>query len=236
MTTNISNTPAMAKIVNQQMRNWELAKTQKTAVETPTVTGVRDFICISREVGAGGADLGRKLAEKLGWPIFDREVLQFMAGDNELRENIYKSMDEHDLNWLEEMLRSVLQPNFEKDDYLRQLGKTVLSLARQGPAIFIGRGADQLLPRDAGLRIRIIAPFEQRVRRLMVRQSLTEQDAKRELENLEHERARFIHRHFHVDVTDPHNYDVVLNLTVLAEESAVELIDAARRAMQHVDD
>ncbi len=236
MNANFTNTPAMAKIVNQQMRNWEFAKSQKTAIETPTVAGVRDFICLSREIGAGGADLGRKLAEKHGWPVFDREVLHFMAGDDQSRENIYTSMDEHDLSWLEEMLRAVLQPDFEKNDYLRQLGKTILSLARQGPAVFIGRGADHLLPRDAGLRVRIIAPLEQRIRTLMQRQSLTEQEAQREIDNLEHERTRFIHKHFRVDVADPHNYDLVLNLAVLSDDSAIDLIDSARRAMQHVDD
>jgi len=84
-------------MVEKQMRNWELAKAQRLTVPEPRRAEVEDFIAISRSVGAGGNSVAVVLGEALGWPVFDKEILQTMAGDDAIRREIYASMDERDI-------------------------------------------------------------------------------------------------------------------------------------------
>jgi cytidylate kinase len=147
-----------------------------------------------------------------------------MAGNDSLRKQVYASMDERDLSWCEEALRSFLDPNAFKNDYFHQLTKTILSLVRQGNAVFVGRGADLILPPDAGLRVRIIAPLEMRIRNLALRQGTSEDQARKDVEKLEMERAQYVRRHFHADVHDDRRYDLVINLRRISPTQAAEII------------
>jgi cytidylate kinase len=227
MNTRTADDPKLMRLVEQQLRNWELARDQRQFQKLQEGSHVADFICISREVGAGGNEIGLRLAERLGWPAFDREVLHVMADDDALREPIYASMDERDVSWLEETLRASMQPEFGRNDYFHRLKKTILSLVRQGSAVFIGRGADLILPRDAGLRVRIVAPLEMRSRRFAERHGISMEDARNGVERLDAERALFIRRHFHVDVREPGRYDLTINLARLTLKDAAQLIEQA---------
>ena len=220
--------PAVAKLVERQMRNWELSRAQRHTVPEPQRKEVEDFISISRSVGAGGKQVASVLGERLGWPVFDKEILDVMAGDDDLRRQVYASMDERDLSWYEETLRSLMQPEFVKNDYFRQLTETVLSLARQGRAVFLGRGADLILPKTIGFRVRLVAPIEVCIETFAIRRQMTPEQARGEVIRLEQERAEFIHHHFKIDVTDPTRNDLVINMDRYSPAQAVDLILSAR--------
>ncbi len=224
----------ISKLVEKQMRNWELARAQRLDVPKDDRPEVEDFVTISRQVGAGGLQFGTALAERLKWPLFDKEILQVMAGDDSVRRRIYESMDERDLTWREATLRSVLQPEIVKDDYFRRLTYTVLSLARQGRAVFLGRGADCILPQQIGLRVRLVAPFDTRAQRMADRQGLTLEQAREEVARIEQERADFIRHHFGVDMDDPTRFDLAINLGRISTAQAVELVvgECKRRGME----
>ena len=219
---------SIAKAVERQMRNWELARAQRLEVPLPKRAEVEDFIAVSRQVGASGAEVAAGLAERLDWPVFDKEILDAMAGDDNLRRQVYDSMDERDMGWFEEAARSFMHSEFVKNDYFHQLSKTVLALARQGSAIFIGRGADLILPRDVGLRVRIVAPLETRVKRVAERQDLTEEEAHEKVQRLQEERTQYIRQYFHVNIHDPERYDLTINLQRISPIQAVHLIESSR--------
>ena len=142
----ISNNPAIARLVERQMRNWELGRDQRLDSTLPGTSRVEEFVCVSRQVGTAGEEVAQALGDRLGWPVFDREILDAMAGDDTVRRQIYESMDSRDLSWWEETLRSLMQSEFVRNDYFKKLTETLLSLARQGSCVFLGRGADLLLP------------------------------------------------------------------------------------------
>ena len=171
------------------------------------------------------------LGERLGWPVFEKEILHEMAGDDAKREQVYASMDERDMSWCEEVLRSLTQPEFVKNDYFHKLCKTILALARQSCAIFIGRRADLILPRNVGLRARIIAPFSTRIQRLVERRGLSAEAAAQEVERLEEERAGFTRKYFRVDPHDPQSYDLIINLNRFSFREAVDLIMSAHKTL-----
>jgi hypothetical protein len=176
-------------------------------------------------VGKGIADA---LAERLGWPVFDREILDAMAGDDTMRRQIYESMDQRDLSWWEETLRSLMQSEFVLNDYFKKLSETILVLARQGRCVFLGRGADLLLPADLGFRVRLVAPLSERVARVARLHELTEREAAVWIDRVERERQRFFHRHFGIEVGDPVRFDLTVNLSRFSPSAAVDLIQRAK--------
>ena len=120
-----ARTPALAKLVEKQMRNWELARQQQRTSRQPAQTAVQDFVCVSRQIGTDGRGIAEGLGDRLGWPVFDREILDTMAGDDMMRRQIYESMDQRDLSWWEETLRSLMQSEFVRNDYFKKLSETI---------------------------------------------------------------------------------------------------------------
>ena len=218
-----------ARVVERQMRNWELARSQRLEVPTPKRKEVEDFICVSRRVGTPGTSaVAAGIGEALGWPVFDKEILDAMGGDDFYRKQIYANMDQRDLSWSEELMRSFFDGKFVRNDYFHRLCETLLSLARQAPAVFVGRGADLVLPADRGFRVRLIASHQARVENLAADRGLTAKAAKVEIGRLEQERLKFLERHFRLDPSTSARFDLTVHLGRFTVEQAVEVILKAR--------
>jgi len=222
---------AVSRAVERQMRNWELTRSQRLEVPPPKRKEVADFITISRPVGTGGIEVSTKLAERLNWPLFGREILDAMAGDDRLRRQVYDSMDERDVGWFEDAVRSLMHSEYRKNDYFHKLTETVLSLARQGHGVYLGRGVDLILPRDQGLRVRLVAPMAQRIERNARLERIDADKARAEIEQRQEERASFIRNRFNVDPADVTRFDLIINTGRFSADDAVEMILDARRRL-----
>jgi cytidylate kinase len=183
-------------------------------------------------VGVQGDEVARRLGKHLQWPVFGREILEAMAGDDAIRRRVYASMDQRDLGWWEESLRSLLQREFVRNDYFRRLCETLLSLARQAPSVFLGRGADLVLPQGRGFRVRLIAALDSRTRRYAEWNDLSAEEAKLEIERIERQRADFFRHHFQVDASDPLRHDLTVNLDRWSTEQTVNLILEGKEVRQ----
>lgn len=224
--------PEIDKMVERQMRNWELARSQRPNVPASQRSEVADFIAISREVGAGASEVASLLAARLNWPKFDKAILRAMAGDDATRHRVYESMDERDLEWWEEVYRSILEPDFVRNDYFRRLVKTTLSLARQGSAVFLGRGIDCMLPRDLGFRVRIVAPFNIRIERFAKRHNMSIEEARETVPEIDRERSEFVENHFHACVDDATRCDMTLNTEHFSPAQAADAVMLVRNVMK----
>ena len=222
-------------LVERQMRNWELARSQRFKEAEKRPAEVQEFICVSRMVGVGHRAVTRPLGDRLGWPVLDRALLESMAGDDELRQRIYRSMDQRDLGWWESAVRALMDAKYVRDDYFHRLTATLLSLARQGSCVFVGRGADLVLPRSQGIRVRLVAPRETRIAAHAESRELDAARAAEEIDRIESERAAFINRHFGVAADDPLRHDLVVNLAQVTPEQAVELIHSLQRVVRSGD-
>ncbi len=229
MVWKISSDPRIsARAVERQMTNWELGRTQRYETHPAERPEVEDFITVSREVGVRAEEVGQLLGERLGWPVFGRSLLEAMAGDDTIRQQLYRSMDERDLKWWEGALYPLLVENYGRNDYFRRLCETVLSLARQGRSIFVGRGCDRVLSDDLGYRVRLIAPERERLRHFAQEHGLEPEEAAREMGKIAGERAEFIRAHFEIEANDPTRHDLAINLGRVSSPEAVEIILAAR--------
>jgi cytidylate kinase len=206
----------------QANHHWQLQH-RSAEKKTPAWT-----IALSREAGTYGAAIAREVGSRLGWPVYDSELLQRIAEDLGVRRTLIESIDERQVGWLTECLESLSSaPALSQSAYLRHLVETLLALATHGNCVIVGRGATKVLPQATTLRLRVVAPLEHRVEAVRREHGISRQEAARQVETTDRERDRFVRDHFHTDPTDPRNYDLILNVARFSKEECAALIIAA---------
>src|SRR5437016_2311399 len=120
-------------------------------------------ITISHEMGAGGPEIGMSLAKRLGYRYVDQELIQDAVRRYGLAEEKLSHLDESKPTLFERF-------DAETRHYITILQTTLLEFAEGDNAVLIGRGGQWLLRGIPHvLRVRMVAPFEQRVRQWMKR-------------------------------------------------------------------
>src|SRR5262245_40791217 len=120
--------------------------------------GRRRFtVALSRQAGAQGAAVARAVGARLGWPVFDRELLERVAEETGLRVQLLEGMDEKGGTFLQECFDAFLSAPVTENVYLRHLVQTVAALAARGECVIVGRGVPVLLPAETTLRVRVVA-------------------------------------------------------------------------------
>lgn len=185
-------------------------------------------ITISREYGAGGAQIAAKVCERLGtnWQVWDKEIINAMAESAQVRSQMVESLDEHAQTWLQEICRNILNSHvIETHAYYRHLAQVVLALAQQGNKIVIGRGANFLLPRALNVRLRAALDF--RIRNIMDHEHLSREEAERKIRHVDRERMEFTRQLYSKDIDDPAGYDMIIRTDNLGIEPTVAAIISA---------
>jgi cytidylate kinase len=190
-------------------------------------------IALSREAGTYGAAIARAVANRLGWPVYDSELLGRIAEDLGVRRTLLESVDERQANWLTECLEGLCSvPSVSQSAYIRHLVETVLSLAAHGGCVIVGRGATKVLPLATTLRVRVVAPLDHRIDAVRREHDISREAAARQVEATDRERDRFVRDHFQMDPTDPSNYDLLLNAARFTVDQCADLVIAALGRLQ----
>jgi cytidylate kinase len=199
---------------------------------TPEQAALDRFtIAMSRETGTPALEVARQVGERLGWPVYDREVPARIAEALHLPVGVVEAVDERRQSWLLECLESFNSScDLSESRYFRQLISVVRSLAEQGRCLIVGHGAEFLLPPHATLRVRLVGNHEDRLAAFGRARHLDHWRAARQLDQIDTERSRFLHEHFHVDPNQPRNYDLVLNTSQWSPTECAEFI---LRALHH---
>jgi cytidylate kinase len=221
---------SVAQLAERRMRQWAIGlevqqRLQHEAAAKSVPESVHPYLTISRDTGAGAGELAHRVGKILDWEVLDRELLDYMAKQYHVSKAMVELVDETTTSWLLDTFGKWLDRQLvTESEYLTHLGQLVLLAAQSQSAIFVGRGAHFFLPRDRGLVIQLVAPLEQRLQRVMQRDGVDQEQARRYLEQTDRARRAFIREYFHCDVADPHLYDLVLNLEHLSLDEAGELI------------
>jgi cytidylate kinase len=203
------------------MEHWEGRRQAAGPGSTPGAF----TIAISREVGALGTSVARAVGQRLGWTVYDHELLELIAKEKQLRVSLLESVDERRTSWIEECMEGFGEiPAVSASEYIRYLTRTLLSLAAHGECIIVGRGAAQVLPPASTLRVRLIAPLDARIAWVVRELGLSRAAAARHIAKIERERDHFIRGHYLKDPTNPLQYDLVLNSGRLTVEDCAEVI------------
>ena len=181
------------------------------------------IITIGREFGSGGRELGRRLAEELGFQYYDREILTEIARHTSMSEDYIRQVVERTPNHLFPI--TVGQSFSYINDYSLQQMQTIYqaqsdiirALADKSDCVIVGRCADYILEDRKPLRVFVYAGMDSRVRRCARRstapQPPTEKELRRIIREIDRNRARYYEYYTDRMLCDKLNYDLCVNTT-----------------------
>jgi cytidylate kinase len=183
-------------------------------------------LTLSRELGAGDTGFAPTLGERLRLRVYDRELLE--------QEAIRLGVPEAELERIDEQpagLFQRFQPGSLHHRYVEALGTLMRELAAGGNVLLVGRGGSGFL-RDcpAAFHVRLVAPADLRLRRVMEHRWLREEPARQLIARSDSRRARFYENCFGTAWAGPLEYHLTVNTGRLGP-AAVDLVaDAAERS------
>jgi len=199
--------------------------TRRQPPQPPAIPALKFSIAISRETGAGGNRLAALVGERLGWPVYDHELVEKIAADLHVRVGLLEAVDERHVSWLQERMEAFAAvPFVGENTYVRQLVETVLSLSLRGHAVIVGRGAPHIMSHGSTLTVRLVGQLDDRVKTVIQEQKLSHDAAVRLVRATDAQRLRFVRDHFQCDPTDPVLYDLVLNSSRFSIEQCADLV------------
>jgi cytidylate kinase len=214
-------------LVEQQMRFREVLSRAAAArsAESALPTTFGPYVAVSREAGSGGAEVARRTGQRLSWTVLDRQLVEGLANQLKLEPRALELMDETRSDWFSETLLNLFNTRLVlQHSYVDLIGKTVALTVASEPTVIVGRGAHLILPAEHGVRVRVVAPRELRVRAVADAEGRTIGDAAARVDELDDNRRSFIRRNFRQNVADPGLYDLTINTGFLGIDGAVELI------------
>jgi cytidylate kinase len=192
-------------------------------------------VTISREAGARGSTIGRRVGRKLGWQVYDQEVLEYVAQEPTVRQEVLDNQGVAAGRWVEDRLQELLHEEaLGRLPGTQNLARIILALGAAGQVVLIGRGAGCLLPSASTVKVRILAPLDDRVAYMSQWLRLTREEAAERVRLRDSRRAEFLRSHFHHDPGNVYKYDLVLNSSLLGEELCADLIVQAARSKEAV--
>ena len=194
-------------------------------------------VVIDRQYGSGGHDIGQALAQQLGLPFYDREIIQMAAGSTGYSQEFISQREEkisgallHDL--ASEMYGYSEQTPAPTDTIFEAEAQVMRQAAEKGNCVIVGRCADVVLKgRARCLRIFLHAPLEYRVQRLMRTEGFEEKEARRRLRQTDRTRAAYYQYYTNRTWGAAWNYHLCID-TSLGEVRAQELIVQSFQQMQ----
>src|SRR6266542_581092 len=181
-------------------------------------------VTISHEIGSGGPEIGQQLAERLGYKHVDQELISETAHRYGLLEEKLSHLDESKPSLFERF-------DAETRRYITVIQTALYEFAEQDRVVLMGRGGQWLLRGISHhLRVRVMAPFELRVKRLAAKlkgpmgEAASPRTVMEMVRRDDTERAGRMRYLYEVDLADPTLYDLVINTENLKVVTAVELL------------
>ena len=193
------------------------------------------IITIEREYGCGGGVIAKKVAERLGWKLWDQLLTCEIARLSNCAQSQVELREERVDPLYYRLFKSVLRGSFEgslnlhrlklldADSILRITKQVACKAAEEGNCVIVGRGAQHFLQdRNDTLRVFLYAPVDAKVRRLLA-EGIKEAEARQLVETVDEERAQFIETYFHMPWPNRSLYHAMLN-TATGDEAVIQTI------------
>ncbi len=185
-------------------------------------------VALSREAGARGSTIARRVGRKLGWQVYDQELLEYLAQETPVHQGLVDTLSPAAVDWVEARLQQLLrEQQVSQHPSIISLARVILALGAQGRAVLIGRGAGCILPRATTLYVRLVAPLAERIAYMAQWLRLSDGEAAEKVRQRDERRADFLSTHFHREPSEVHQYDMVLNSGLLGEDLCADLITRA---------
>ena len=196
------------------------------------------IITISRQFGAGGSEVARRVAATLDWALVDNEVVDKVATRAGMPASEVAAHDERAPGFIERLAQTLASsspdvistndtpmPARTEQKLVRLTESVVAEIADQEKVVLVGRAAPAVLARLAGtLHVKLVAPREWRISVAARRLGIDLKAAEKNLNDADDNRRRYHKQYYGRDWEDPCNYDMVLNTAALGFDEVVEVI------------
>ena len=203
----------------------------------------KKIITISREFGSGGRTMGRKIAEKLGIPFYDKELVDQIAVESGFAPKFVEEHGEHSPSgsffsyaFAPQGVPGIMN-GLSTADFLWNIQcNVILQLADQGPCVIVGRNADYILKdRPDALHVYVFADVPYRAERIVRLYGESEKSPEQRLAEKD-KRRRVNYQHYTGRTWGmAQNYDLCLDTGVLGEDYCAEIVVNAVLNSKKVD-
>jgi cytidylate kinase len=210
------------KIISGKIKEWEnKRKMEKEAVKRKP----NPFLTISRDFGCGEERIIPALEKEFGWHVYGKDLLNFVVEKEGLNRAVLETLDEKRqadvFDWVNYIMSSGSIP---QKDYVVKVSHLIKTIVLQESAIILGRGGNYILRgKPEGLRIKITAPFDDRVDNISQLRKLALQDAKNLVSQMDKERKDFIDSYFHGNDQGFEDFDLVINTKSFSDNSICKM-------------
>lgn len=196
------------------------------------------LITVGRQIGSGGLQVAKMVAEKLGIEVYDKNLLMITARESGIAPEIFAKRDERPsaLGRFARFL-GIGGPvyadsgeysdtgNLSGDDLFALQSKVIRKIADEGSGVFVGRCADYVLRDYPGMfSVFITADDDYRIGKVMERENLTPEEARKFIESAERKRATYYNYYTFKKWGDGASYDICLNTSRFGLEKTSELV------------
>jgi cytidylate kinase len=214
------------RLVKSQVSLWEVRKQLED--EEGKKGGnpwEKAHITISRAYGARGYEISKIMAQKLNWEVYGGNLVQYISETSKIRHKVVESFDEKKTNEMQNWIHTIMDTRaMGTDRFLKHLVSVLVSIAEHGQAVIVGRGGNYALDKKSGLHVRVTAPFDMRVKRIVEAKDISLREARKIVKQKDSERAAFVRRYFHSDIANAEDYDLVINKENIDVEHGAEII------------
>jgi cytidylate kinase len=193
------------------------------------------IITMEREYGSGGAIIARRLAERLGWKLWDEELTAEIARIAQVDQKVAASCDERVDSWLYRLFKVYARGSYERalpiaearpfdtDRMFATLESVIRDVSSHTPCVIVGRGSTYFLRnRPDAFHVFVYASVEEKLRRLKSA-GKSEREAGQLIEEIDGDRAAFIRHYFGGEWPHRPLYNLMVN-SQLGDEYVVELL------------
>lgn len=193
------------------------------------------FITISREAGAGGRTLMRRLVDRLNdldppgpgqtpWNGFDKELVEKVSQDHHLHKTLVNLLGEQCHSWLHDVFAGLSAQTTETQVY-RRVAETIRGLAQGGRVVIVGRGGVFIthnMPR--GIHLQVVAPLEHRVEQMARALNCDHKHAASEVRRIDQNRESFYKRYWPDTPLSPSVFTATFNSAAISEEKMADAV------------
>jgi cytidylate kinase len=192
------------------------------------------FITISRETGAGGIQFGELLVEFLNnnditrkhdWKSFEKNLVEKITHEHNLPIEMAKYIPEKKISEMQDVLEQLFSLHPSEESMIRKASNTILHLAMLGDVIIIGRGANIITKHlTSGFHLRLIDTLERKIKNIQDIFSISKTEAAKFIREEDKGRKLYIKKFFSSDIEDPSIYSLVINLSSISTDDAINLV------------
>ena len=201
---------------------------------------MKNIICIGRQYGSGGREIGEKLSEMLGIPCYDKLLIKKASLEAGLSEDFISKKEESPINSIQFLsgnpyadIAGIGNTFYSESQMAYDAEEAVIrKIAEKGTCVIIGRCASAIIPKEKRISVFIYADSEDKVKRVTERNQINEKEAANRIRHINRMRKQFFDFYSDTAWGNPESYDMMLSSSKFGINGCAKIIADTIRKME----